>query len=59
MWFIESQGFRIGPKWYTEAGPFATREIAETYLAEHRQELSPQGRELRVNLDDSDCSKGA
>lgn len=52
MWFIESEGFRIGPDWYTEAGPFRTEREAEAYLTDHHRELNPQGRKIRIRFDD-------
>ncbi|MFJ5120889.1 hypothetical protein [Kitasatospora sp. NPDC088548] len=47
-WFIETEGFRIGPDWYTEAGPFATEAAAHTWLAANRHKLMGHDRETRV-----------
>jgi hypothetical protein len=52
MWFIETAGFRIGPDWYTEAGPFATEKDAEAWLANNAHRLIGVGRKTRIAWDD-------
>lgn len=47
-YFIETAGFRIGPKWYTEAGPFKTEQAAQEWLTNNRHKLIGHDREARI-----------
>ena len=54
MWVIESEGFRIGPAWYTEAAGFPTARAAEAWLADNAHKLDTGERKLRIRFDTED-----
>jgi hypothetical protein len=50
MWFIESAGYRIGPDWYTEAGPFETARGASDWLEKNHSKLDTDVLQIRIRL---------